>query len=129
MSPLHDAELSMRERQIMDAAYHLGSGTVAQIRDQLPEPPSTNAVRTMLGLLVEKGLLRKSFAGKAAVYRPAHNRERAGRKALQRVLDIFHNGSLASALAVHLSDPKSKVSAAELEELRRLIDERKGERS
>lgn len=126
MSPIHDDALSMRERQIMDAVYRLGNASVAEIRDQLPDPPSTNAVRTMLGLLTGKGLLRKSFKGKAAIYRPAVSQDRAARRALQRVLDIFHRGSLASALAVHLSDPKSRPSESELAEIRRLLAARTG---
>lgn len=129
MSPIHDEELSTRERQIMDAIYRLGRATVAEIRGELPDPPTGNAVRTMLGILTEKGLLRKSFVGKAAVYRPAVSRASARRRALQRVLDIFHGGSLAAALSVHLSDPKSKLSREEAEEIRRLLDRYKGEGS
>lgn len=128
MSPIHDDDLSMRERQIMDAVYRLGRASVNEIRDQLPDPPSANAVRTMLGLLAGKGLLRKTFVGRAAIYRPALRRDRAARLALQRVLDIFHRGSLASALAVHLSDPKSKPSEAELAEIRRLLALREGDK-
>ena len=122
MSPVHDESLSMRERQIMDAVYRLEQATVAEIRDQLPDPPTANAVRTMLGLLVEKRLLRKSFRGKAAVYRAALSKDRARREALQRVLDIFHRGSLASALAVHLADSRSKLSHDEIEEIRSLLE-------
>ena len=43
MSPVHDDTLSMRERQIMDAVYRLEQATVAEIRDQLPDPPTANA--------------------------------------------------------------------------------------
>lgn len=122
MSSTHDDNLSMRERQIMDAAYRLESATVAEIREELPEPPTLNAVRTMLGHLTDKGLLRKSFRGRAAVYRPALSKARARREALQRVLDIFHRGSMASALAVHLSDGRAGLSQEEIEEIKLLIE-------
>ncbi|MFG0284897.1 MAG: BlaI/MecI/CopY family transcriptional regulator [Phycisphaerales bacterium JB039] len=125
MSPVHDHELSMRERQIMDVLYLLERATVAEVRARLPDPPSANAVRTMLGILTKKGLARRSLAGRAAVYRPASSRDRAGRKALQRVLDVFHGGSLAAALAMHLTDPRSRPSEEELEQIRRLLDAQK----
>lgn len=121
MSPSHDENLSMRERQIMDAVYRLEQATVAEIHEVLPEPPTLNAVRTMLGLLTAKGLLRKTFRGRAAVYRPVMSKDRARREALQRVLDIFHRGSLASALAVHLSDPRARLSDQEIDELKQLL--------
>ena len=121
MSPSHDENLSMRERQIMDAVYRLEQATVAEIHEVLPEPPTLNAVRTMLGLLTAKGLLRKTFRGRAAVYRPVMSKDRARREALQRVLDIFHRGSLASALAVHLSDPRAKLSDQEIDKLKQLL--------
>ncbi|MCC7389874.1 MAG: BlaI/MecI/CopY family transcriptional regulator [Phycisphaerales bacterium] len=129
MPPRHDDTLSMRERQIMDAVYRLERATVAEIRDKLPDPPTGNAVRTMLGHLVEKGLLRKSFRGKAAVYRAALSKDRARREALQRVLDIFHRGSLASALSVHLADTRAKLSNDEIEQIKALLEQHAKDKS
>ncbi len=129
MSPrAREHELSMRERQIMDALYALGRATVGEVRDRIPDPPTANAVRTMLGTLTSKGFCKRAYEGRAAVYRPTSSRESAGRRAMRRVLDMFCGGSLASAIAMHLSDPRTRLSEDEAREIRRLIDERKGDR-
>lgn len=123
MSPLHDHELAPRERQIMDAVYRLGQATVAEATAAIEDPPTETAVRTMLGNLVKRGMLRKEFDGRAAVYRPVRARQKAGKTALRRVLDTFFGGSLLSAVSVHLSQPRAGMSEEELEALRGLIDE------
>lgn len=126
MVPVHDHELSTRERQIMDALYGLGRGTVSEVRARMPSPPSASAVRTMLGVLTAKGFLRRTYKGRAAVYHVATNRQRVSRRALQRVLDIFHGGSLAAALTMHLSDPRTRLTEAEVREIKRLLESKEG---
>ncbi len=121
MSPFDDT-LSARERQIMDAVYRLERATVNEVRDNMPDPPSANAVRTMLGTLTDKGLLKKAYQGRAAVYQAALKPDRTAREALDRVLSVFHRGSIVSALKLHLSDPSRKLSKAEVAELHDLID-------
>ena len=51
-------QLGRRERQIMDVVYRRGEASVAEVRGDLPDPPSYSAVRGMLGLLEDKGYLR-----------------------------------------------------------------------
>ena len=45
------ANLSRRERQIMDIIYKRTQATAADVMDNLPDPPSYSAVRAMLRLL------------------------------------------------------------------------------
>ena len=49
--------LSRRERQIMDVIYSSGSATVQEVVSKIPDPPSYSAVRAMLRVLEEKGIL------------------------------------------------------------------------
>ncbi|HTS19309.1 MAG TPA: BlaI/MecI/CopY family transcriptional regulator, partial [Verrucomicrobiae bacterium] len=51
MTRTHILELSRRERQIMDAVYRLGRASAADVRRQLPDPPSYSAVRAFLTIL------------------------------------------------------------------------------
>ena len=69
-------ELGKRERQILETVQRLGEGSVSEIRAQLADPPSYSAVRTMLGLLVDKGWLKHRPDGKRYLYRsrPSHAR-------------------------------------------------------
>ncbi len=122
LSPLYDHELSMRERQIMDAVHALGRATVQEVTDRLPDAPTANAVRTMLGNLTKKGYLRQSRDGRRAVYAPRSPRGAAARRALDRVLSVFYAGSMPDALRAYFSDPRVRLSDDELAEIERLLN-------
>lgn len=107
----------------MDAVHRLEEATVRQVADQIPNPPTDNAVRTMLGALAHKGYLKRRRGGRAVVYSPVGGRTRAARSALRRILGVFFGGSMSRAVAMYLSDPRSKVSPEEIEEMRRLLAE------
>lgn len=114
-------QFSRRERQIMDIIYALGEASATQVVNAMPDAPSRTAVRTMLRILEEKGQLKHEKRGREFVYQPTRPRDRAGRSALRRVLHTFFDGSLEKAVAVHLSDPNSALTAHELERLAELI--------
>ena len=67
-------ELGKRERQIIETVQRLGEASVSDVRGNLDDPPSYSAVRTMLGLLVEKGWLKFRPDGKRYLYRTAMSR-------------------------------------------------------
>src|SRR5690242_908474 len=94
-----DAQLSRRERQIMHVVHTQGQATVAQIAEALPDPPTPMAVRRMLHILVEKGMLKRRQVSREVVYAPRESRQKAGASALQRVLEVFFGGSLEQAVA------------------------------
>ena len=127
---LDPAKLSRRERQIMDVIYARGEATVSEILAALPDAPMRGALRTLLGIMVRKGLTirrrAKRESGKSEfVYRPAQSTERAARSAMKRVLEVFFGGSIERALAAHLSDPKHarSLTDADLKRLFQLIGE------
>ena len=49
------AQLSRRERQIMEIVYEHGRATAAEVRDHIADPPSYSAVRAILRILEDKG--------------------------------------------------------------------------
>ena len=63
-------QLSRRERQIMDVIYTRGRATVAEVLEQLPDPPTYSAVRALLRILEEKGHLRHEQDGPRYVFVP-----------------------------------------------------------
>jgi predicted transcriptional regulator len=115
------AQLSKRERQIMDVVYAHGEASVTQVLSEIPDPPMRGALRTLLRILERKGHLTHRQEGREFIYRPTKPRGQAGRSALERVLDVFFGGSLEHAVAAHLSDPR-RASKLTHEELRRLSD-------
>jgi predicted transcriptional regulator len=115
------SELSRRERQIMDAVYALGEATVNQVVDTISSPPTAMAVRRMMHILEEKGHLRRRESGREVVYAPRQAKDKAGRRAFERVLETFFGGSLEEALAAHLHSRKDHVSVDERDRLIQLI--------
>jgi predicted transcriptional regulator len=117
------SELSRRERQIMDAVYSLGEATVNKVVETIPSPPTAMAVRRMMHILEEKGHLRRRESGREVIYLPRQAKSKAGRRALQQVLETFFGGSLEEALAAHLHLRKDQVSADERKRLIALIEQ------
>ena len=115
--------LSRRERQIMDIVYARGSATAVDVLEDLPDPPSKTAVRTLLRILEEKGHLKHVQQGREYLYQPSRPRLRAGKSALQRVLQTFFDGSLEQAVAAHLADSATNLTADELARLADLIQQ------
>ena len=116
------ANLSRRERQIMDVLYSKGEASVVDIQSGLPEAPTPMAVRRMLQILEEKGAVARRKEGRGFIYRPKQAKKRAGSKALKHVLETFFEGSLEQALATHLSDRRSKIEPDEIARLKALIE-------
>ncbi len=111
------AKLSRRERQIMEIVYALNSATLSEILDRVENPPTRPALRSILGILENKGHLTHDKRGREFVYRATRSRTTEGRSALKRVLDTFFSGSIGEAVATHFSDPKANYSEEELAEL------------
>lgn len=119
-------ELSRRERQIMDVVFAQGDATVNQIAAALPDPPTAMAVRRMMHILEEKGFLKRRQDGREVVYSPKQSKQRAGKKALQHVLDTFFGGALDEALAAHLTSAEA-LSTDQLSRINMLIEQAKKE--
>lgn len=122
--PIH---LSRRERQIMDIVYERGRATVAQVRDQMHDPPSYSTVRALLRLLEEKGHLRHTQDGARYVYSPTVSRKTACQSALRRLLRTFFDGSMEAAVAALLDMKSANLATEELDRLAEMIDQAKRE--
>lgn len=116
-------DLSRRERQIIDTLFRMGRASAAEVRRHLPDPPSYSAVRALLRILEEKGHVRHEQDGPRYVYMPTVARESAKRSALRHLVQTFFEGSTSQAISALLDSSSSKISEAELDRLRRLLDE------
>lgn len=120
--PSH-ADLSRRERQIVDILYREGRATAAEVQAALPDPPSYSAVRAMLRILEEKGHVRHEQDGPRYVYLPTVARDNAKRSALRHMLRTFFDGSTEQAISALLDDSSTRLSDRELDRLARMIDQ------
>ena|SRR5438477_3329382 len=116
------ADLSRRERQIMDILYQQARGTAAEVHQRLPNRPSYSAVRAMLRILEEKGHIRHEEDGPRYVFLPTMPRETARRNALRHLLRTFFEGSTERAISALLDDSSSKLSDEEFARLAQMIE-------
>jgi len=118
-------QLSKRERQLMDVVYRVGRCTAQEALEGLDDPPGYSSVRTILGILVEKGLLKRKRDGRAYVYEPVAPVSRARKQALGRVLETFFENSPEGLVAALLDMRSRELSDDELARLERLIEDAK----
>jgi len=121
-------DLSRRERQIMDVVYRRGRVAVAEVLEEIPDPPSYSAVRAMMGKLEEKGQLGHERDGARYVYFPLRPLEETSETVLRRMMRTFFDGSPSKAVAAVL-DVSDELTERELDELATLIEDarRRGE--
>ena len=129
MTPHIPAQLSRRERQIMDVLYQRGRATAAEVRDGLPDAPSYSAVRALLKILEDKGHIRHEVDGPRYVYAPIVARDRAKRSALKHVLQTFFDGSASQVMAALFELGPRDLDDGQIERMRGLIEEAKRKNS
>ncbi len=117
------AQLSRRERQIMDALFEAGELSAQDVRAAIPDAPGYSAVRALLAKLVEKKIVDFREDGPRYIYFPVVAQEEARTSALQKMLKTFFGGSTAAAVNALLGMNKEKLSAEEIDQLQQAIDE------
>jgi len=116
------AGLSRRERQILEILYLRGRASAAEVKSAMADAPSYSAVRAMLRILEDKGHLKHTQDGPRYLYMPVVSGERARRSILQDVVRRLFDNSTEKAVAALLESSSDRMSDAELERLRRMID-------
>ena len=114
-------EMGKRERQIVETVIKLGEASVAEVKENLADPPSYSAVRAMLGFLVKKKWLKYRRDGKRYLYRPASSLEKSRKKAVDRLVDTFFGGSTSQTFAALLDSSSQNLSEDELQRMLSLI--------
>lgn len=107
----------------MDILFSMEEASVNDVHDRLPQPPAHTAIRTMLRILTEKGLVKRHKQGREFFYSPRLKHEHAGRSAMERVVQTFFGGSLENALGAYFSSRKAKLDDATFERLQGLIEQ------
>ncbi len=116
------AQLSRRERQIMDALFEAGELSAQDVRAAIPDAPSYSAVRALLAKLVEKKIVDFREEGPRYIYFPVVAQEEARASALQKLLKTFFGGSTTAAVNALLGMKREKLSEDEVRQLQAAID-------
>ncbi len=104
------SELTKRERQIMEVIYEMGSATASGVVSKLSGNPVNATVRTMLGVLEEKGYLQHRVEKGRFIYFPTIPLKLARKSALDSVMDAFYKGSEVSAVISILKRSEAKLT-------------------
>jgi predicted transcriptional regulator len=116
-----EEDLSRRERQIMDVLLRRRQATASMVRDEIPDPPSYDAVRTTLRILAEKGYVVRKTDRPQYVYAPAIDFETAREHALTRLVRTFYQGSAARAALALLKNSDLQMDEKALNRLEETI--------
>ena len=119
--------LGHRERQIMDAIYQLGTASVGDVLEALPDPPSYSAVRKMINVLEDKGLIEHKQVGTKYMYRAVRSRHSASRNAVKHLLSTFFQGSVSEAVNMMIDVQSNKLTSEELNRLESIIEQARKE--
>lgn len=119
--------LSRREREVMDILYRLGEATVAEVMDELADPPTYSAVRSTLRILGEKGHISHREDGRRYVYAPAVGREKARHAALDHLVETFFDGSAEQVVMTLLGRSDQEMSEDQMERIASAIQQAREE--
>jgi len=114
--------LTEAELRIMQVLWQMGSGTVQQILDALPEKPALayNTVLTTIRILEKKGYAGHDKDGRAHVYRPLVERDEASRSEIRHLVSRFFRNSHEDLVLNILED--RGIDPKELERLRKMLE-------
>jgi len=121
------AQLSRRERQILEILYERGKASAAEVRQAMPDAPGYSAVRALLRVLEDKGHVRHEEHGPKYVYLPVVARNKASRSAVKHVMDTFFSGSPERIVAALLDVSAARLTREELDRMAAMIEQAKRE--
>lgn len=113
--------LTDRESDIMRVLWDRGACRVSDVRHHLKDALAHNTVLTMLGILEDKGFVRREAQGRGHVYFAIVPEKEARHSAVRHLVGKFFRGSL-ELLITHLVSDRH-LSAAQIERLRKLLQD------
>lgn len=111
-------DLTRRESQVMNILHRRGDATVSEIMADLPDPPTYSAVRSILRILADKGLVSFREDGPRYVYSPVESADRARDDALAHVVQTYFAGSAEQAVTALLRMSDTELTDTDVAQLR-----------
>ena len=122
-------DLSRRERQVMEILHRRRESPVTEIMQELPDPPTYSAVRSILRILTEKGMVGHREDGPRYVYFPIRPTDKTRDDVLAHVVETYFSGSTEQAVTALLRLSDVAIDDMALDRLRAKIRRaRQGER-
>lgn len=118
------ADLTAGEARLMHVLWQVGESDVTGLRARLDDELSPSTIRTLLAILIRKGMVkRRAGTGRAHVYQPATERRTAQRQGWAQLAKRYLRSP--TELALHVLE-EARLSSSERERLEMLL--RKAER-
>jgi predicted transcriptional regulator len=105
----------------MDILHRRGRATVAEIMADLPDPPTYSAVRSILRILGDRGLVKHKEDGPRYMYYPSVATEAARTDVLAHVVRTYFGGSPEQAVTALLGMSDVEVDEEIMKKLRKTI--------
>lgn len=121
MSAKTEIKLTKLEMEIMDAVWALGSASVREIQEHLPERkrPAYTTVQTIIYRLEEKGAVRRvKKIGNAHIFEAVITRKAAHRRLVNDLLNVF--GGSPRLLMAQLVET-GQLTLADIRELETML--------
>jgi predicted transcriptional regulator len=111
----------------MQVIYRHSNASVSEVLHEIPSPPTYSAFRSIMNILVEKGLLKRTKNGKKYLYSPSVSRKKAMHSALKQLMGTYFNDSLENAVTALLETHGDNLSDENYQRLMSIIENaRKG---
>ncbi len=114
-----DAELA-----ILRVLWARGKSTVREVAEVMGREGAYTTVLKLLQIMTEKGLVQRDDSARTHVYHATCSAEQTQQQLVTDLVDKVFDGSAAKLVLQALAT--RKTSAAELAEIRRLIDKHRG---
>ncbi len=121
---MKNCRISEAEWEVMKVLWDQSPLTANEVVESLSAQKWTAAtIRTLIGRLAQKGAVRAKKSGREHLYEPSVSREEAVRQERRSFLRRVYDGAVQPMLAGLIED--ENLSAEELEDIRRLLDEKR----
>ena|SRR5688572_11892271 len=114
--------LTKAEEQIMQYLWEIEHGFLKDVVEKFPEPkPAYTTVSTVIRVLVKKNFIGFRTYGKTNEYYPLISKPEYFRLAVKPTISNYFEGTPAAFTSFFSN---AKLNLSELEEIKRLVDER-----
>ena len=114
-----DSELSL-----LRVLWQRGPSTVRQVQEELGEDTGYTTVLKFMQIMTEKGLVTRDESDRTHVYQARLSEEETQRQLISDLLERAFSGSAKKLVMQALST--KRASAAELAEIRKMLDQLEG---
>ena len=112
------------ELEILQILWKNGTATVRDVHEELAQSKEVGYTTTLklMQIMHEKGLVKRDESMRTHVYQPAVNKEKTQKHLLTKMIDSLFGGSSTQLVLQALGSGDQKVSAEELEEIQKMIE-------